>query len=177
MWRRQVRPQLPASGCSRFPQIKRRGMALFCADMRSLLLVGFACPEFGPASPCDGFLRELQRIRLVKAYSQSLRLANRVGTSGPTARVWKFATVPPMEAFRPFSRLAFWTYRSESAALRNSSIAVPGVYADTPQLRPSRYSRCSLLFHLSSNWQSLSTATPAWTKSVSGIMTRNSSPP
>src|SRR6266851_7944591 len=49
MWRRQVRPQLPASGCSRFPQIKRLAMALFCADMRSLLLVGFACPEFGPA--------------------------------------------------------------------------------------------------------------------------------
>src|SRR6266849_5223541 len=115
----------------------------------NLFLLGFASPEFGPASPCDGFLREQQTVRLVKAYSQSLRLASRVGTSGTTARVWEFATVPPLEAFRPFSRLAFWTYRSESAALRNSSIAVPGEHADTPQLRPSRYSRCSLLFHLS----------------------------
>src|SRR5260370_20449139 len=105
MWRRQVRPQLPASGCSRFTQIKRLAMTLFCADMRSL--VGFACPEFGPASPCDGFLREQQTVRLVKAYSQSLRLASRVGTSGTTATVWELATMPTLEAIQPLYCVAF----------------------------------------------------------------------
>jgi hypothetical protein len=58
-------------------------------------------------------------------------------------------------------RLALWTYRSASAALMTSSIVVSGLYAATPQLTANWYSRCSLLFHLSSHHRSRLTAISA----------------